>query len=413
MDVLLVLKQNLTDFLRSEGYPSGFAIKFLDRNLGSTGDVLIKHGLSTELLLNVKRLLRESIEWPLPVERVSLAGNAAQIWFQRAAAYRWGIKWCQSGEHAHSDATVRPTICLNEPLNEHEPLSMREFRENALRKVLRNCFLHNRYQLVTEQDLKQDRLVPQANVTQIDIVHRINKMQRTTDRGERKIEILCGPVLLGPDIPDAAQYIARRSNDMQLIAQHKYGLGRHQVDKLQPTIASLGRSAAIVDVLQSRHSNTIDMRHGTAGSALQSSSKGASFILYNYARLAALFTKYARFQQINGYPELPSIDEVDFTLLTEPEEWQLFYVYVIGLPAILRYTLGNGQLENLGPHRLLEFTTRLVSCLSKYYRQTRIITENRPKLLPVMMARMHLLRCVYDTLDTLLQLIDLEPVREM
>lgn len=47
---------------------------------------------------------------------------------------------------------------------------------------------------------------------------------------------------------------------MQLIAQHKYGIRVRDHRHFQETIASLGRSAAIVDMLESKASSPVDMR---------------------------------------------------------------------------------------------------------------------------------------------------------
>lgn len=119
---------------------------------------------------------------------------------------------------------------------------------------------------------------------------------------------------------------------MQLIAQHKYGIRVRNHQRFQETIASLGRSAAIVDMLESKASSPIDMRKEKNQSSKGQSmnlhgqrkcvpklilSIGAAFILYNYARLSVLFRTYEEKQKTGYYPELPSIENVDFSLLKE------------------------------------------------------------------------------------------------
>uniref|UniRef100_A0A182Q125 DALR anticodon binding domain-containing protein n=1 Tax=Anopheles farauti TaxID=69004 RepID=A0A182Q125_9DIPT len=227
------------------------------------------------------------------------------------------------------------------------------------------------------------------------------------------VEVLCGPVLTGTDVQDAAQYIQQRSNDMQLIAQHRYGLRMDDNLRLQKLVASLGRSAAIVDMLHKRQTNAIDMRNPQEVVQTQCSSKGAAFILYNYARLASIFKKHAKLVEEDPLNTLPPEEMIDYSLLSESDEWQLLYLYVIGFPGALEQTIGYGPSARVAPYHLLEFTLHLIQCLSKYYCRVRILTANRPKLQPVMFARLHLLRAVYDTLKVLLSLLDLEPIEEM
>ncbi|ETN61112.1 hypothetical protein AND_007238 [Anopheles darlingi] len=420
MDLLAELHRDLTNFLSTSGYTTGYTLKFLDRRLCQMGDVMIRHGIDSELRLDVERLLLESKEWKLPIERAILEGNTGRLWIQRATAFQWGL---ESYRQRPMFGVGRGRIFIeDEPPTDDQQrdtngqpntLSMANFRMNALRKVLRNCFTYTGYQLVSERDPEDNRDHDSRNLIEIAIVHRKTRGGPEQLGGARRIEMLVGPVLHGADLGNADDYIARRSNDMQLIAQHKYRVDLRHMPDSHSSIASLGRSAAIVDVLQAKHSSAIDMRRGLASSTI-SSCKGASFILYNYARLAALFEKYETMRQTQGYPELPStVEGLDFTLLTEPDEWQLLFVYVIGFPTALRQTLGDGMLERMAPHRLLEFTFGLVSCLSKYYRQTRILTENRPKLVPAMLVRLCLLRSVYHTLDVLLNLLNLEAVTKM
>lgn len=45
--------------------------------------------------------------------------------------------------------------------------------------------------------------------------------------------------------------------------------------------------------------------------------KGAAFILYNYARISVLFKTFAEKQKTGYYPELPPLENVDFSLLSE------------------------------------------------------------------------------------------------
>uniref|UniRef100_A0A182MML7 DALR anticodon binding domain-containing protein n=1 Tax=Anopheles culicifacies TaxID=139723 RepID=A0A182MML7_9DIPT len=247
-----------------------------------------------------------------------------------------------------------------------------------------------------------------SDVMHVKVVH-----QRSKSTSSRHVEVLCGTVLTGNETRNAAQYIEQRANDMHLIALHRYGLRMPDPIKLRELVTSLGRSAAIVDMLQTKHAHVIDMRTQQEIMRNHCTSKGASFILYNYARLATILRKHALLVEQNQLLDVPPVHEIDFSLLVEPEEWQLLYAYLIRFPDIVRLTIGYGSSPQIAPYHMLSFTLCLIKCLSKYYRRVRILTENRPKLQPVMFARLCLIRAVFDMLKVILHIFDLEPVEEM
>ncbi|KFB41865.1 AGAP003132-PA-like protein [Anopheles sinensis] len=380
-------------------------------------DVLIKGKTDASIHFDLELLQRTSADWPLPVDRVSIAGNEAYVWFERKTAFRNAIaamEWKMPMENLNN-GTER--LYLESPaIEEAASNSMTHFRANALCKVMKNCFTHAGYVMVEKDTLEEaDLQAPVKRIVFVQCKNRISdEQQDDTLERQHRVEILSGLVLVCSDLVDADDYIRRRSNAIQPIAQQRYGVRIHDANELERMVASLGRSAAIVDVLQQKHSSTIDLREPGHGSTHMSNAcKRATFILYNFARLMSIFKKYQLLMEQEGYPRIPPVDEVDFSLLTGREEWNLLYVYVIGFPYALRRTLGDGELARIDPHYLLQFTFGLASCLSKYYRSTRILTDNRPNLLPVMIARLHLLEAVYNILQTLLHLLDLEPIEQM
>ncbi|XP_058127242.1 DALR anticodon-binding domain-containing protein 3-like [Anopheles ziemanni] len=415
MVIVFEIKRLLNEFLQHEG--STAAIKFLDKRRCEISDLLIKGKTVADVHFDVELLQRTSAGWPLPVDRVSITGSEAYVWFERKTAFRNALaamEWKIPVEN-HNNGAER--LYLESPaIEEDASNSMTHFRAKALWKVMKNCFTLAGYVVLEKDTLEEVDM--QAPVKRIVFVQRKNRVidEQLGDTLERqhRVEILSGPVLVSSDLVDADNYIRRRSDALQPIAQQRYGVRIHDSNELERMVASLGRSAAIVDVLQQKHSSMIDMRvpkHGA--SHKQNPSKKATFILYNFARLVSIFKKYRLLMEQEGYPRMPPVDEVDFGLLTDREEWNLLFVYVIGFPYALRRTLGDGELARIDPHYLLEFTFGLVSCLSKYYCSTRILTDNSPKLLPVMIARLHLLQAIYNILRTLLHLLDLEPIENM
>lgn len=104
---------------------------------------------------------------------------------------------------------------------------------------------------------------------------------------------------------------------MRLMAEHKYGLRATSGSGWKNIFDDLGEAAVTIELLQNKPSKStiINLHNWTLGNT-----KGASFILYNCARIASIFKKY----ETHGYPSLPPIEAVDFSLLKQPVS--LFYV---------------------------------------------------------------------------------------
>uniref|UniRef100_A0A182RYD1 DALR_1 domain-containing protein n=1 Tax=Anopheles funestus TaxID=62324 RepID=A0A182RYD1_ANOFN len=405
MDGILSETQKLlSSYLEDRGH--SVAIKMLDKNLFQMGDLLVKSKTDSELLVDVQALITASKCWPLPIAAITIMENSAHIWFDRASAFRTAFT-LKEWDFNRRTTTNGEKIYVEEPTaKECDTISMAEFRANILRKTIKNCFLYGGYTIIENTDLHDDDIP--SDVMHVKVVHQTNK-----STPKPHVEVLCGAVLTGHEIQNAAKYIQLRANDMHMTALHRYGLRMPNTIKLQELVSSLGRSAAIVDMLQTKHANVIDMRTQQEIMRNHCTSKGASFILYNYARLATILKKHAVLVQQGQLPDVPPVHEVDFSLLVEPEEWQLLYAYLMRFPNIIRLTIGYGKSPQIAPYHMLSFTLCLIKCLSKYYRRVRILTENRPRLQPVMFARLCLIRAVFDMLKVILDIFDLEPIEEM
>uniref|UniRef100_A0A182PSX2 DALR anticodon binding domain-containing protein n=1 Tax=Anopheles epiroticus TaxID=199890 RepID=A0A182PSX2_9DIPT len=371
------------------------------------GDLLVQSKADSEMRLDEQGLLSASKEWPLPIGAISIRGNVAHVWLDRIAAFRTVLtekEW---------ETIPRPTnvakVNIEEPTgNDWATMSLTEFRTNMLRTIVKNCFLYAGYPVAQQAEHMDSNRSDENSVVHVKIVQ-----QKSTTLPPNCVEMLCGSVLTGSEIQNAAQYIGLRANDMQLIAQHRYGLRIPDTTKLQRLVSSLGRSAAIVDMLHTRHTNVIDMRNMQDMLRNQYSSKGASFIMYNYARLASILKKHTELVEQGVAIMIPKAHEIDYSLLTDPDEWVLLYAYLLRFPNVIQQTIGYGQYARIAPYHLLNFTLCMIKRLSKYYRRVRILTENRPKLQPVMLARLYLIRALFDMLRIILSILDLEPVEEM
>ncbi|XP_055636144.1 DALR anticodon-binding domain-containing protein 3 [Toxorhynchites rutilus septentrionalis] len=390
MEILQQLQVDINRYLRDKFKQEAAYFKFQNKLLKGNGDIVAKFANRLEdPEYGFQDSSNDTTQWVVPVQSMKLTSISVTFFINREKAYQQFIMGVILKGFPLAGANGKQ-ICLKcdtEELNlERHTLS--DFRILSIHKVIRNILMIDGYN------------VSDAATQTVRIGRNPFK------KSDNSIDILCGPVLTNG--LTAAEYISKRSNDMQLIAQHKYGIRVKDSQKLKSLVASLGRSAAIVDMLESKASSPIDLRKDK-----NASSKGASFILYNYARLAILFRTFEEKTRSGYYPDSPDLSQVDFSLLSEEDEWQLFWVYVVGFPNMLKQALGGEQLAHLSPHLVLNFTSGLVICLSRYYRRVRILTENRDHLLPTLFARIGLLKSVFQVLSKLLHLLDLEAIEQM
>ncbi|PZC86851.1 hypothetical protein B5X24_HaOG201710 [Helicoverpa armigera] len=228
--------------------------------------------------------------------------------------------------------------------------------------------------------------------------------------------VLCGTVLnskTGAKETEisADDYIRLRQDEMTLIAQHKYGVRVSTDSKWKEFIAHLGESAAAFELLQTKPSSPVKINFDCSSVG---SSKGASFILYNCARLETIIRTYNDKVGDNTYPELPSFDDVDFSLLILEDEWHLIFNYILSLPNLLKSCVEqNKQSCDFRPHHICSFLCSMVRVFSQYYRKTRILVEPRKHLLPVIFARIHMLKILNETLKTCLNILNIKSVSQM
>ncbi|XP_033647403.1 DALR anticodon-binding domain-containing protein 3-like [Asterias rubens] len=168
---------------------------------------------------------------------------------------------------------------------------------------------------------------------------------------------------------------------------------------------------------QHRHMLKLDLSNSHNNSTWPDSRDGV-FVMYNYARLCTLFSRFEQEVKKATYPPLPSISTIDFSLLREDQEWGLAFNYVLQYPVMLSECVsdlqnGKGPHLNIQTHRVCSFLASLCRDLSSYYSHTHILGEPRPHLIAVMFARLYLLRSVHQVLKNGFSLLNIEPLSQM
>ncbi|KAG0723702.1 DALR anticodon-binding domain-containing protein 3 [Chionoecetes opilio] len=136
--------------------------------------------------------------------------------------------------------------------------------------------------------------------------------------------------------------------------------------------------------------------------------KEVSFMLYNYARLCSIFDHFEQCVQEGDVAPLPPAEDVDFSLLRTDEEWDLVWVYLLRWPDIVE-DMASGVLgRSRQPKTALvsRFLYSLGHRWSEYYGRHQVLCEGlHPHLLPLVYARLHLLRALATLMRTCFALL--------
>ncbi|KAI8421467.1 hypothetical protein MSG28_009523 [Choristoneura fumiferana] len=139
------------------------------------------------------------------------------------------------------------------------------------------------------------------------------------------------------------EFVRLRQNEMTLIAQHKYGVRVSTDSKWKEFIASLGESAAVFELLETKPSSAVKINFGSSSAG---SSKGAAFVLYNCARLETIVRTFNEKVDEAVYPPLPEFENTDLTLLTQEDEWNIVFNFILGFPGTKKTPASSNVRQN-------------------------------------------------------------------
>ncbi|XP_018564155.1 DALR anticodon-binding domain-containing protein 3 [Anoplophora glabripennis] len=200
---------------------------------------------------------------------------------------------------------------------------------------------------------------------------------------------------------------------MRLMAEHRYKV---QVIKNTPRedyfikmMKKLGRACVTIEMLSNKPSKSLKVTLND----LRTANRGAAFIFYNCARLSVLLKEFEKRVLKGIYPAHPDVTEVDFSVLNQPEEWELFYVYILQFPLVIKGCIKDICKNIFNPQYLVTFLSNLSSLFSAYYRRVRILTDPRQHLVPVLHGRIYLLKALQVVFHNSLILLNIEPIKEM
>lgn len=177
---------------------------------------------------------------------------------------------------------------------------------------------------------------------------------------------------------------------------HKYGLriSSEKENEWSQLWKNLGEASVIIELLQNTpsHSTVVNLMNSCIASVkgkytfikyslMQILIKkimflGAPFIMYNGARLHKLLKEFERRVSTKSYPELPDLPHIHFNVLNQPEEWELFYVYILQFPITVHQSICDIENGRVNTHVLIKFLSNMANVFSVYYRRVKILNVN-------------------------------------
>ncbi|KAM7348910.1 uncharacterized protein ACRADG_008073 isoform 1-T1 [Cochliomyia hominivorax] len=362
--------------------------------------------ISNDDKLELKKFLDVANKWPFPVERLVVRQERIHLHLQRYVIVRRLVpEVLKNNKYGQLQKAESKLVYLNHLSESCPDEDLSFYRSKLMYNVLKKLLKYSRWN--EEENAKSDRKDKDSILNlQVQSV----AFKTTPSDG---VIIKCGlatdPSNNGKrcQLP-TSEYLSIRSNDMTLMALHKYGIRVKQDARFCALMQRLGSAAATVDLLEVKHTSPVQIiRNG------QGSTKGASFILYNSARLETILRTFQERIDEGDYNPLPPIENIQWELLDQEEEWQLVYVYLAGFPNLFDRCLEQLERGLCSTHFIIHFLHGLVAIFSVYYRRIRILTENRDHLMPYVYARIYLIKAVREILNKTLALLDIEPVEFM
>jgi len=175
---------------------------------------------------------------------------------------------------------------------------------------------------------------------------------------------------------------------------------KEEVEKTEERLERLTQAQLHFAFLSSSISNPvkIDMQ-----------SQQSHFVMYNKARLTKLLATFDEQVERGVYPAVPTdLDQIDFALLIEPEEWELVWGHLTVVEEVINHCS-----KVLSLHKMVHLLYSLATTYSRYYNRVKMLKDPLPSLVPTIHARVVLTRQINAVFARLLQILGCKPLDTM
>jgi len=341
----------------------------------------------------MEALKHESERFAFKIDSLEVTNMKCFIKLMRNSTFKTMFKSISSDDYGRA-LKCGETVAIN--ISETENSSITNFRLQAISLVLKNLISYSQYTLTDDSTADHKVLLTTRS-----------NFKKDNDYLESDITVLCSVVRdmdkNNKKISHQSQedYLKKRIDDMHLMALHKYGVRIKSDDNFLNLREKLGIAAVKLDMIEVKHSNPLTLTFDIK----------QAFILYNSARIETLLKSFDEKVASGYYQPLPELDDIDMNLLTD-NEWTLLKQLML-FPEVIRTSIGDLKNGKIGLHLLYKYLQNLAIAFSNYYSKKKVLTENRPQLMPILHAKIHLLKAIQAIFNKTLSIFDIEPVSFM
>nr|CAD7459437.1 unnamed protein product [Timema tahoe] len=209
-------------------------------------------------------------------------------------------------------------------------MNLSQLRLHYLRSLVSNLLECNGYTVIHPQERQVSGSVIQIHLALS------SSNSALLNRHEESFQVVCASVVNSKhdakeDSLFARHYLKQRTKELELMSRHKYG---EQVVGWGEYLQQLGEAVVKVDLLHVKPGKVIplDLQPTTSGRGRHTSCKGAAFVLYNCARLAAICKQFYDKVAEGYYPHLIPLQDVDFSLLKQETEQEASHPRLQNVP---------------------------------------------------------------------------------
>ena len=141
---------------------------------------------------------------------------------------------------------------------------------------------------------------------------------------------------------------------------------------------------------------------------IQFNNQNSSFVLYNLARMKQILRTFDQCVARNEYPPLPSSQNINFELLSEPEEWEMMFNFVLNYQNVIQECC-----RTLSLHKLVISLCSFVSTFSRYYNRVKILKDPLPHLVPTVHAKIYFIKTISEVTIKALDILNISYISKM
>ncbi|XP_034233537.1 uncharacterized protein LOC117640788 [Thrips palmi] len=373
------------------------------------GALLFPEYKQFKLKINLKQVLEElpprSISWALPIQSCSTFKNSLCVSFDRQQVYRntiFSILFVDSTSvkllgSKKVVCVTKDTVSVDQDITD-----LTELRVALAYESICKVFIYLGYDVKK----RSEEEVTSSDFRRLHVCHK----QICSEKVLGCSLVHCGAVLnMTTGSKDSNTSVKEYYRRKKLVFE-RMAKARSNCQGSSDQAATISEAEVTGELLWVKLHDNVSISLSDEDSAETGVSHGATFLLYNHVRLSCIRRKFEQGVESGLYQKLPDIEDIDFGLLTQNEEWQLLLLILEFPYWLINCICPRGKISL---HPVLVGLDKLCRVFSVYYRRVRVLMEPRPQLLPIMYARLYLLQCVEHILGTGLSIFGMKPLDSM